>query len=71
MATYEYKNLTISMPVSEIQMLGWGIHKKNTNLKSVIEKYLNYTQERGIFDKYWKQDYGITFVEFIKVLDYQ
>lgn len=70
-AVYEYKNLTIGMPVSEIEMLGWGIHKKNTILKSIIGKYLNYAQTQGIFDKYWKQDYGITFVEFLKVLDYR
>ncbi|MGD9369107.1 MAG: transporter substrate-binding domain-containing protein [Desulfobacteraceae bacterium] len=70
-AIYEYKNLKIGMPVSEIEMLGWGIHKKNTILKSIIAKYLNYAQTQGIFDKYWKQDYGITFVEFLKVLDYR
>jgi len=70
-AIYAYKNLTISMPVNEIEMLGWGIHKQNTILKSIIEKYLNYAQKQGIFDKYWEQDYGITFVEFLKVLDYQ
>lgn len=70
-AIYEYKNLTIGMPVSGIEMLGWGIHKKNTILKSIIEKYLNYAQRQGIFDKYWEQDYGITFVEFLRVLDYR
>lgn len=70
-AIYEYQNLKISMPVSEMQMLGWGIQKKNTILKSIIEKYFNYAQKEGIFDKYWEQDYGITFVEFLKVLDYR
>lgn len=70
-AIYEYKNLTIGMPVSEIEMLGWGVHKKNIILKSIIEKYLNYAQKQGILDKYWQQDYGITFVEFLKVLDYR
>jgi len=70
-AIYKYKNLTINMPVSEIEMLGWAINKKNKILKSIIQKYLKYAQENGTFDKYWEKDYGITFIEFLKVLDYK
>lgn len=63
-----YKNLTITMPTSELQIMGWAINKKSRVLKSVLEKYLKYAQETAILDKYWKAAYGVTFVEYLKIL---
>lgn len=65
---YKYKNLTISMPISEIEILGWPINKNNTLLKSVIEKYLRYAQDKNILDKYWLQQYGVSFVDYLKII---
>jgi membrane-bound lytic murein transglycosylase MltF len=62
-------NLTIVWPISDIQMMGWGINKNNQLLKRILEKYLKYAQETGILEKYWKRSYGVTFVEYINILN--
>ncbi|PKG93164.1 transporter substrate-binding domain-containing protein [Paraglaciecola sp. MB-3u-78] len=62
-------NLTIVWPISDIQMMGWGINKNNQLLKGILEKYLKYAQETGLLDKYWKIYYGVTFVEYLNILN--
>ena len=64
-----YKNLTILWPISELQLMGWAINKKNKIFKGILEKYIKYAEENGILDKYWKRSYGVTFVEYLKVLN--
>jgi len=63
-----YKNLTIAMPINEHEIMGWAINKKNRVLKNVLKKYLKYAQETAILDKYWKIAYGVTFIEYLKIL---
>jgi membrane-bound lytic murein transglycosylase MltF len=68
-ALNNYTNLTILWPISELQLMGWAINKKNKTLKGILEKYIKYAQENAILDKYWKLSYGVTFVEYLKVLN--
>jgi membrane-bound lytic murein transglycosylase MltF len=68
-ALENYTNLTILWPISELQLMGWAINKKNKILKGILEKYIKYAQENAILDKYWKLSYGVTFVEYLKVLN--
>ena len=67
-ALKNFKNLTILWPISEIQLMGWAINKKNRILKGILGKYMKYAQENAILDKYWQRSYGVTFVEYFKVL---
>ncbi|MFT7562353.1 MAG: membrane-bound lytic murein transglycosylase MltF [Flavobacteriales bacterium] len=67
-ALKNYPNLTIAWPISDTQMMGWAIHKNNTVLKGILDKYINYAQETAILDKYWKRSYGVSFVEYLKIL---
>jgi membrane-bound lytic murein transglycosylase MltF len=66
---YTYENLTIAMPVSEVQVMGWGVNKKNKVLNNILTKYLHYAQEVGILDIYWKESYGVTFIDYLSVLE--
>ncbi len=66
---YTYENLTIAMPVSEVQVMGWGINKNNKVLNSILTKYLHYAQEIGILDRYWEESYGVTFIDYLSVLE--
>jgi membrane-bound lytic murein transglycosylase MltF len=68
-ALNNYTNLTILWPISELQLMGWAINKKDKILKGILEKYIKYAQENAILDKYWKLSYGVTFVEYLKVLN--
>jgi membrane-bound lytic murein transglycosylase MltF len=68
-ALNNYKNLTILWPISELQLMGWAINKNNKILKGILEKYIRYAQENSILDKYWQRSYGVTFVEYLKVLN--
>ncbi len=67
-ALANYKNLDIAWPISELEIMGWAVNKKNTVLKHVLEKYIRYAQETAILDTYWKQSYGVTFIEYLNVL---
>ncbi|MEH6446265.1 MAG: transporter substrate-binding domain-containing protein [Oceanospirillaceae bacterium] len=68
-AMHNYENLTILWPISELQIMGWAINKNNKILKSILQKYIKYAQENAILDKYWKRSYGVTFFEYLKVLN--
>ena len=68
-ALKNFENLTILWPISELQLMGWAINKKNKTLKSILDKYIKYAQENAILDKYWKLSYGVTFVDYLKVLN--
>jgi membrane-bound lytic murein transglycosylase MltF len=68
-ALKNFKNLTILWPISDIQFMGWAINKKNKVLKGILEKYIKYAQEKSILDKYWQRSYGVTFVEYVKILN--
>lgn len=71
-ATYrvinENDNITVAMPISEIQIMGWGIHKEDQILNSILYKYLEYAQNNQILDYYWKDAYGMTFINYLKIL---
>lgn len=68
-ALNKFKNLTILWPISELQLMGWAINKNNKILKGILEKYIKYAQENAILDKYWKRSYGVTFIDYLKVLN--
>jgi len=69
-ALKRHDNLTVAWPISDIQLMGWGIHKKNKVLKSILEKYIEHAQQAGILDKYWEVHYGVTFITYLKVMNY-
>lgn len=62
-------NLTIAWPISDVQMMGWGIYINNPLLKSVFEKYIKFAQETGMLDKNWKRSYGVKFVQYLNILN--
>ncbi|MFT6153845.1 MAG: membrane-bound lytic murein transglycosylase MltF [Bermanella sp.] len=64
-----YDNLTIAWHISEIQVMGWAINKKEYVLKSILKKYLNYAQNSEILDKYWFAHYGVPFIEYLRVIN--
>ena len=37
-------------------------------MEDVLEKYLRYAQQSGILDTYWKAEYGVSFIEYLKIL---
>ncbi|KPA09908.1 murein transglycosylase [Candidatus Magnetomorum sp. HK-1] len=67
-ALKNYNNLTIAFPISKHEIMGWAINKKNSIMKNVIEKFIKFAQDTAILDKYWKAEYGVTFIEYLKVL---
>jgi membrane-bound lytic murein transglycosylase MltF len=68
-AMANYANLTISWPISEPQIMGWAVNKKNKLLQGILNKYIKYAQQNGILDKYWKRSYGVTFIQYLKVIN--
>lgn len=67
----EYPILTIAFPISDFEMIGWGVSKNNKIFSSILTKYFKYAKEKGIMDKYWKEELGVTFSEYMKVLEYK
>ena len=67
-ALNQYDNLTIGWPISAPKMMGWAVNKNNKTLTRILEKYIQYAQQTGVLDKYWKASYGVTFIEYLRVL---
>jgi membrane-bound lytic murein transglycosylase MltF len=65
----KYDNLTMAWPISDIQIMGWAINKKEYVLRNILKKYINYAQNSEILNKYWLAYYGIPFIEYLRVLN--
>ena len=64
----QYKNLSISMPVSDTQFLAWAVKKDNRILASILDKYIKHLQDTGILNKYFNEEYNITMTEYFTIL---
>jgi membrane-bound lytic murein transglycosylase MltF len=60
--------LTVALPISQMQIMGWAIHKDDKVLNSVLQKYLVYAQNNQLLDRYWEESYGVTFIDYLKIL---
>ncbi len=66
-----HKNMTVSMPISEMQMLAWSVRKDNKLLTSILEKYIQHTKATGIINELWRECYGISMQDYYNILEYQ
>jgi membrane-bound lytic murein transglycosylase MltF len=69
LTTDKYPELSISMAVSDKQMLGWAIKKNNKEMAGILKKFINYSHKTGLFDKFWQEEYNISYIEYIKQLE--
>ena len=63
-----YSNLSINLPVSDTQMAAWAVHPDNEILAAILEQYLYYTKEAGIWEDYWQDSYGTTYFEYLQLI---
>ena len=66
-----YPNLNISMSLFEVIHLGWTARKDNKVLVSILDKYILYSKKNGIFNRVWRNTYGVDFGDFLRVIDYE
>ena len=65
-----YSNLNISIPLSqtEASWSNWAVRKDDLLMASILEKFFIYAKNQGIYDKEWMEAFGITFMQFINLL---
>lgn len=61
----EWKNLSISLNLSEKQSLAWAASPQDPVLASLVRKYLKHAEDRGILDRLWRDYYGITLLDYM------
>ncbi len=66
----KYKNLSVCMPFSDVEHLGWAVEKNNDALAAILDKHLDFTRSSGLFDKYWIEDFGISINEYLRIVTY-
>lgn len=75
-ALYEAVNnerFNVSFSVSQPDNIGWAVEKDNQILKSIGEKFIEYTIETGELEELWIKEYGIPFraySDILRVMDY-
>jgi len=65
-----YNNLEMGFPITDVQVYGWVVNFDNPELKSVLEKYVDYAKKTGKFDAIWYDEYDITHLEYLNIIDY-
>ncbi len=45
----KYSNLEMGFPITDVQVYGWVVNFDNPELKSVLEKYIDYAKKTGKF----------------------
>lgn len=67
----KFKNINISMSVSPVQFLGWGVRKKNKELASILKKLLTKAQRSGKMNEFFIKEYNISLNEYLKIIGVQ
>jgi membrane-bound lytic murein transglycosylase MltF len=62
-----YENLKIAMPLSEVEYMGWALKNEDTELKTVLDKYIEYSIVNGIMDEHWNKVYGESYIEYLNL----
>ncbi len=63
-----YPNLTLSLPLSDIQYICVFTAKTNPMLASILEKYMAHAHETGLFETYWQEAYKISFNQYLNLI---
>lgn len=63
-----YENLTLSLPLTDVQYICWLVARDNEILSSIVRKYFYHTLETGVFDRYWLEAYRIPFNHYLKII---
>jgi len=64
----KYSKLKMGISISEIQTIGWAVSRENTQLESILSKYIDYVIKNKELDDLWKAEYGITLREYSRLL---
>lgn len=64
----KFDNLVVGIPASEVKFTAWAVSKENPELASIMTKYIDYLKSANVFDVLWKEDYDISFVDYLKLL---
>lgn len=62
------ENVSLSIPASELQHLGWGIKHEDEVLGSLLEKFIDYAQTSGLLEDIWQDEYGISMYEYLELM---
>ncbi len=63
-------NLNISIPITDVEHLGWIVRKDNKLLASILSKYIAYCKKTETFNKAWFRAYGMNFNDFLRIIQY-
>ncbi len=64
----DYKNISTSLTLGNIQTLAWATSKDNPVLASILIKYLDFLRNTGKFNEFWLENYSISINEYIGLL---
>jgi len=65
----DFENLTVGIPLADVQFQGWAVRKDNKVLQSIIGKYIEYAQKTGLYNRLWYDEFGVTLNEYLWILD--
>ncbi len=68
MMAKKLKNLTLCYPITDTQYVGWAVKKNNQAMRSLIEKYINNARNTGKLDELFKGQYGMTLIEYLRLI---
>ena len=63
-----YPNLTVSLPIGEMQFVGWAVDKRNDMLAAIVGKFIVHAQESGVWERHWTDEYGISYIDYLKLI---
>ncbi len=66
----KYNNLIVTIPLStsEADWSHWAVKKEDTILAGILQKYINYAKNTGIYDNLWLDSLGISYTEFMTII---
>jgi membrane-bound lytic murein transglycosylase MltF len=67
----EHRNLRASIPMSEIQYIGWAVSPDNPELAEILQAYFSRIRENGTFESIWLNHFNISYSDFLELIDFR
>ncbi len=64
----KHEGLSMTIPASPLQHLGWGVKHDDVILGDILDKFIIYAQDSGLLEEIWQDEYGITMFEYLQLM---
>lgn len=64
----QHPDLAIGLPISDIQMIGWGVSHNSPLMSSILKKFFTAVKGMHLFHRVWEEEFRFKYLEYWQML---